>query len=186
MRCGNGIDMCNHLDLLNERIGKIEVAFSAMNAPVICGCGAGRGNCRGAHDASRLRLRSRPASKADGAAVEREPADLNLAETMIAARQLRLKYLDQDMFFDPTWSMLLDLYKSELKKERLSVSSLCLGSGVPETTALRYLRLLEVRGYIERLPDLNDKRRVHVVLSRAAFAKLAGYFENLRSHFLAE
>lgn len=101
--------------------------------------------------------------------------------SMMAARNARLKFFDHDLFFDPAWAMLLDLYRSELLGKSLCVSSLCLGSGVPGTTALRYLRILEDRGYVERIPDELDKRRSFVRLATRTRDAMASYVESLRS-----
>lgn len=55
--------------------------------------------------------------------------------------------------------MLLDIYCASLRAKRLSVSAVLIGNGVPNTTALRYLMVLEERGHVVRIPDETDKRR---------------------------
>lgn len=106
---------------------------------------------------------------------------LVLVDATMESRDARAKHFDHDLFFDPAWSMLLDLYRSELRGERICVSSLCIGSGVPATTALRYLRVLESRGYVERTPDQSDKRRSFLALSPQTSENLAAYFGNVAS-----
>jgi DNA-binding MarR family transcriptional regulator len=106
-------------------------------------------------------------------------------DKILAARKARLKYFDQDLFFDPTWAMLLDLYRSELAESRISVSSLCLGSGVPSTTALRYIQILEAREYVERAADEKDKRRIFVRLTDKARDAMAAYFETIMAEGFA-
>lgn len=114
--------------------------------------------------------------------VEQDPQGvLASVNSMMAARKARLKYFDNDLFFDPTWAMLLDLYRSELVGKPLCVSSLCLGSGVPSTTALRYLRILEERGYVERASDEFDRRRSFIRLSSRARDAMASYVDALKS-----
>ncbi|WP_181443404.1 winged helix DNA-binding protein [Porphyrobacter sp. YT40] len=113
-----------------------------------------------------------------GAEHDRQEA-LAVVESIMAARKARLKFFDDDLFFDPTWAMLLDLYRSDLKGTTLSVSSLCIGSGVPSTTALRYIRTLEERGYIRRAADELDKRRIFVMMTDKARDAMNAYVETV-------
>lgn len=69
--------------------------------------------------------------------------------------------------------MLLDLYVSRSKGLRpVSVSSLCIASAVPATTALRWINALVQEGLVARQPDLRDKRRVLVSLTDEGSQKL--------------
>ncbi|MBS7804679.1 MarR family transcriptional regulator [Rhizobiales bacterium TNE-4] len=65
---------------------------------------------------------------------------------------------------DPVWAMVLELCAARLEGREVSVTSLCLASGLPVTTALRRLDELEHDGRITRSPDKNDRRRVFVAL----------------------
>ena len=65
---------------------------------------------------------------------------------------------------DPVWAMVLELCAARLEGRELSVTSLCLASGLPVTTALRRLDELERDGRIKRSPDGKDRRRVFVAL----------------------
>ncbi|MBU3729953.1 MAG: hypothetical protein FGM26_00225 [Beijerinckiaceae bacterium] len=65
---------------------------------------------------------------------------------------------------DPVWAMVLELCAARLEGRELSVTSLCLASGLPVTTALRRLDELERDGKITRNPDRTDRRRVFVAL----------------------
>ncbi|ABC63241.1 hypothetical protein [Erythrobacter litoralis] len=73
-----------------------------------------------------------------------------------------------DLFGDPAWDILLDLYIASCKGKAVSVSSACVAACVPATTALRYLSRLEQLGLIARSADKNDRRRVLVALSGPA------------------
>ena len=104
---------------------------------------------------------------------------LDAVNSLLASRKARLKFFDSDLFFDPTWAILLDLYQSEMLGKQVSVTSICLGSGVPSTTALRYLRILEERGYIARVSDEQDKRRSFVTLTDRAREAMVSYLQAL-------
>ncbi|WP_158094340.1 winged helix DNA-binding protein [Erythrobacter donghaensis] len=107
-------------------------------------------------------------------------------EAILVARARRRTLLDQDLLFDPAWSMLIDLYRAALLGKSLSVTAVMIGSGVPDTTALRYLRILEERGYVERFPDKNDRRRIHVRLSPQKFMEMADYFRSTHAALSAQ
>jgi DNA-binding MarR family transcriptional regulator len=79
-------------------------------------------------------------------------------------RVLRNARLGAPIFRDPAWDMLLDLLDAEGNEKRLSVSALCIGSGVAPTTALRHLEKLVQYGFVTREDDFVDERRVFVNL----------------------
>ncbi len=90
---------------------------------------------------------------------------LKAARELRRARRRRLALFPGIGFADPAWDMLLDLYCAKLSDERATVSSLCLASGVPATTALRWMQLLVSSEYITRVPDRTDRRRFYVALA---------------------
>lgn len=103
------------------------------------------------------------------------PAPLVCARTvrtMIRLRRLRRQIFEGNLFLDPAWDMMLDLLAARLETKRVSVSSLCLASGAPPTTALRWIRALEGRGVLVRSADPKDGRRVYVSLSEDAASKM--------------
>ncbi|MBA4353928.1 MAG: transcriptional regulator [Novosphingobium sp.] len=69
------------------------------------------------------------------------------------------------LFGEPGWDILLDLYIAERRKTELQVSSVCLDSGVPSTTVLRWIARLEREGLIYRRADNADARRRYVRLT---------------------
>ncbi|MEO1044419.1 MAG: hypothetical protein AAFX04_03145 [Pseudomonadota bacterium] len=95
---------------------------------------------------------------------------------IIAQRRMRDAFFPGDLFADPAWDILLDLYAAYLEKLAVSVSSLCIAAAVPPTTALRWVKLMTRSGLLERRPDPDDRRRVHVVLSADALGAMQGYF----------
>ena len=83
----------------------------------------------------------------------------------LKSRRLRDDLFGENLFGEPAWDMLLDLYASHLEQKRVSVSSLQIASAVPGTTALRWMTRLESKGLILRHADPFDARRVFVELS---------------------
>lgn len=93
-------------------------------------------------------------------------------------RQRRVTMFPANIFADPAWDILLDLFVADLAGKNISISSACLASGVPPTTALRWLKRLEEKDLIERIPDPFDGRRVYVRLVEKAKKAIAWWVED--------
>ncbi|PVX30957.1 winged helix DNA-binding protein [Sphingomonas pokkalii] len=91
-------------------------------------------------------------------------------------RQRRAALFTSDLFADPAWDILIDLFASEHEGRKVAVTSACLASAVPSTTALRWLSLLERERLVERVGDASDKRRSFVQLTRPAEESMAAWF----------
>lgn len=70
-----------------------------------------------------------------------------------------------ELFGDPAWEMLLDLLLAKIEKRQVSVSSACIASGAPMSTALRLVRRLVSEGVLFRVPDEHDRRRNFLVIN---------------------
>ncbi len=108
--------------------------------------------------------------------------DPRLVRAMIRGRQLRAKFFDGGLFADPAWDILLDLTAARAEHVRVSVTSLCIASGVPPTTALRWIGQMTQAGLLERVEDDNDRRRAFIALGAAAADGMARYFAELGRH----
>ena len=98
---------------------------------------------------------------------------------VIRNRQLRARFFDAALFADPAWDILLDLSAARAEGRQVSVTSLCIASGVPATTALRWIAQMTEAGLLERVADEQDGRRVFIGLSQAAADAMARYFAEL-------
>jgi len=96
--------------------------------------------------------------------------------SIIRARRLRARYFSEDLFADPAWAMLLDLFQAEIAQLRVPVSSLCIAAAVPATTALRWLKTMVSNGMFIRRADPHDGRRVFVELAPQTSVALRRYF----------
>lgn len=105
--------------------------------------------------------------------------DPRLVRRIIRQRQLRARFFEPGLFADPAWDILLDLVAAQGEDKRVSVTSLCIASGVPPTTALRWIGQLTSAGLLERAEDESDRRRAFIALSERAADALARYFGEL-------
>ena len=105
--------------------------------------------------------------------------DPRLVRRIIRQRQLRARFFDGDLFGDPAWDMLLDLTAARAEHARVSVTSLCIASGVPPTTALRWIGQMSEAGLLERVEDETDRRRAFITLTDKAADNMARYFAEI-------
>lgn len=105
--------------------------------------------------------------------------DPRLVRRIIRQRQLRARFFDGELFADPAWDMLLDLTAARVEHTRVSVTSLCFASGVPPTTALRWIAQMKDAGLMERVEDETDKRRAFITLTDKAADAMAQFFAEL-------
>ena len=105
--------------------------------------------------------------------------DPRLIRRVIRQRQLRARFFDGDLFADPAWDMLLDLTAARAEHARVSVTSLCIASGVPPTTALRWIGQMTDAGLLERVEDETDRRRAFITLTDKAADTMARYFAEI-------
>lgn len=99
-------------------------------------------------------------------------AMLAFAREAYNIRRRRARFLPMDLFGEPTWDILLDLYVATRENRPVPTTSACIGANVPPTTALRWLRILETRGLVDREEDGRDGRRTFVRLSDQGLAAM--------------
>lgn len=105
--------------------------------------------------------------------------DPRLVRQIIHQRQLRARFFVGGLFADPAWDMLLDLAAARAEHKRVGVTSLCIASGVPATTALRWIAQMVEAGLLERQEDDADRRRAFIALTEQAADAMARYFAEL-------
>ena len=102
---------------------------------------------------------------------------LEFARARYDARRRRSSIIGgSDLFGEPAWDILLDLYIAHGQGKPVSVSSACIGSASPPTTGLRWLGVLQESGLVEREHDPRDQRRVLVSLSADGVERMERYF----------
>ena len=113
----------------------------------------------------------------------RLPANQSVTEKDVRAllrhRRNRDRYFPGALFADPAWDILLELYAAELGQQKIAISCLGVKAGVPMTTALRWINILEKSGLIERRQDPLDGRRYFVSLSCQGLEAMTAYFETV-------
>lgn len=108
-----------------------------------------------------------------------QPVSERDIRAMQKMRRNRSRFFSADLFADPAWDILLDLYAAELGQHRTPVTSLCHAAAVPATTALRWIGQLESQRLINRRPDPMDGRRQFLELSSEGLEAMNAYFRTV-------
>ena len=94
---------------------------------------------------------------------------------MIDARRSRAMFFKADMFADPAWDILLVLMESHVKSRRETTTGVSFATGIPLSTVLRKLRVLEDMSLIAREVDPKDARRIFVFLTTDGIDRMTNY-----------
>jgi DNA-binding MarR family transcriptional regulator len=98
-----------------------------------------------------------------------------VAEALYRARRRRARHLPNELLGEPAWDILLDLFVAKARGKRLRTTSVCIASGVPGSTALRWLSVLEEMNLLERKPAFDDARVKLVELSEHGYRVMRAY-----------
>lgn len=134
------------------------------------------------------RRQSGEASKSSIAPSTQDGSVVNTVEVaghMLATRRRRDEVFGSDLFGEPAWDIMLDLFVAEAKGRRVSVSSACIAASVPPTTALRWIGNLQERGVIARRQDAFDARRTWLTLTPEWNSRIHDLLAELLSGSLA-
>lgn len=96
---------------------------------------------------------------------------IDRAEMMLRWSRLKASMLNMGagLFADSCWNMCLDIYICDLKDEKITVSSIAHSSGIPMTTAMRYINVMAEEGLLEKSPNPSDNRMIFI--STSTFCK---------------
>ena len=110
----------------------------------------------------------------DGGKASRLGAAGSFPEALYRIRRARDEVFP-GFFAEASWDMLLDLYEQRRRGRPVTISSACLASAVPPTTALRHLDVLADAGLVERRRCPHDARSTYVELSAKGADMIDGW-----------
>lgn len=100
----------------------------------------------------------------------------NAVRQEILRRAERCQLFPAEIFGEPAWNILLELYLSDKLERPVTVTNACDVSGAPRTTTLRWIRMLVDLDLIERRASELDQRVTFLRLTETAKQKLNAYF----------
>lgn len=119
----------------------------------------------------------------DGADVALKPTRSNRMMLLEQARAEVVRRKDRRALLgsrgilgDPAWDILIELYISDIAGAQLYASVVGAEAGIPQSTALRWIAVLEKDGLVRRRDDVFDRRRQWVGLTPSARKILDRYF----------
>ena len=90
---------------------------------------------------------------------------LHVARRLWASRRIRDRIFGREMFPNPAWNLLLDLFIAGEEGRNVTIKSACGAAGVPQSTALRHIaHLIEVR-LTNRVQHPSDARSAYLKLT---------------------
>lgn len=102
---------------------------------------------------------------------------LDNARSAMRRRMLRHQLLGSaELFGEPAWDMLLDLFIHECEDKPLAMSSLCISAGMPTSSAMKLIQRMCDAAILERIPDPHDGRRSLMRIAPKVAHRLRAYF----------
>lgn len=111
---------------------------------------------------------------------------LRLAKGIRASRAERTVFFREDLFGEASWDILLALFIAGEEGYEMKMTAVCYESGVPMTTALRWIdRLIEL-GHIVKRANAYDARSSLLELSPETVERLREYLERVQSRHMSK
>lgn len=85
----------------------------------------------------------------------------------------------------PGWLLLLELTTACGRGQHPIITDLIFSTGLPSTTALRWINILEEENLIRRTGDPNDRRRSHLYLTEAGMSLCSKMLRDLQERLNA-
>ncbi len=103
------------------------------------------------------------------------------AERLLGWSRLKAETLNlgSGLFADSCWNMCLDVYICDLKDQKITVSSIAHSSGIPMTTAMRYINVMVEEGLLEKSPNPSDNRMIFISTSATCKEKISTILRHL-------
>lgn len=110
---------------------------------------------------------------------------LVLCRALIRKRKLARDLLGPNLCSNPIWDMLLDLYVADREGKLLYIWPLSVAGNVPISSAHRKIDLMVQKGFVRRIVDESDRRRVGIQLSAPFRDMLEQLFDTLSQMIMA-
>jgi DNA-binding MarR family transcriptional regulator len=86
----------------------------------------------------------------------------------------------------PGWLLLLELTHASGRGQQPTITDLIFSTGLPSTTALRWINILEEKTLIRRNDDPKDRRRSHLCLTDAGMSICSRMLRDLQERLNAD
>jgi hypothetical protein len=122
----------------------------------------------------------KPAAALDHRPSPRNETTLETARRLYKARQLRTDFVgEKDLFGEPAWDILLDLFIRQAGAEPFSVEDAVINANTSRATGLRWVQALMHHGLVAIAPAAIDTDQQLVQLTPAGFEGMSRYLESV-------
>jgi hypothetical protein len=101
-----------------------------------------------------------------------------IAKSEFHNRRRRDSLIRHDLFAEPAWDLLLDLYVAHHNRQSVDVERLCAAAAVPETTALRWIGLLMEKELVTLCPRAGESANAQLALSARGVEEMERYLRD--------
>jgi len=105
--------------------------------------------------------------------------------SVLAARRARRRILGEELFSDPAWDILLELYAAKLGHRQISTEDLARSSGTPLSTTTRWIATLEQHGLARRGRDEKEVVYTQISLTTEGASRLERLADEWGSTFVS-
>jgi DNA-binding MarR family transcriptional regulator len=105
--------------------------------------------------------------------------------SILIARRGRDAVFGANLFSDPAWDLLLELYAAKLGKRSMSSADLSRAINTPASTTRRWLSALEGRGFVEWRSDVIGGSGTWIRLSDEGASKIKQLIDHWGAAFLS-
>lgn len=138
---------------------------------------------KGRRRRSRTKSAQRPFEKLKSLLLQNTRRPLNLTEdhliSLLSLRRARAAVFGNDLFSDPAWDILLELYAAHLGARDMSLSELAQAIETPHSTTARWITALDERGLLKSTIDPKNPAGVRIQLTAQGASKM----KNLANHW---
>jgi len=119
-------------------------------------------------------------TSSDGARVVPRNRLAELASKLLDSRRKRARFFHDSLLGEPGWDMLLALFCLPCANWKgLTVSGLSEAAQLPLTTSVRWSKVMERQGLIDRRPDPLDARKIFVALTEKGERLMCDYLSSV-------
>lgn len=104
--------------------------------------------------------------------------------SILIARRAREEMLGANLFAEPAWDILLELYAAVLGGRRMTLNDVATAIGIPEPTAARWIAALNDHGLVTSHINLGQ-RSAAVTLTQKGASQMKQLADHWRSAFLS-
>lgn len=124
------------------------------------------------------RIRAEMPYRKEGDA-ESDAALLSFARRLLEMDKSRRKIMGSRHASFAQWYVILHLFIAHREQRSMSITDLIHGAGTPRSTILKAVADMTAAGFVNRIPDRRDRRRIYLMLDLELEKNVSHLLENI-------